>query len=79
METKVSFKNNQIEMAGILFYPDNFDETKKQPAIIISPPAGAVKEQSPALYGVIGDGNTSLDFKICIPIPIADSFNNLPL
>ena len=51
MERKVFFKNNQIEMAGILFLPEGFDENKKQPAIVISAPAGAVKEQSPALYG----------------------------
>lgn len=51
MERKVFFKNNQIQMAGVLFLPDNFDESKKYPAIVISSPAGAVKEQSPALYG----------------------------
>ncbi len=46
---KVFFKNNQIEMAGILFLPDNFDENKKHPSIVISAPAGAVKE--PSFYG----------------------------
>jgi len=38
-------------MAGILFFPDDFNENKKYPALVISSPAGAVKEQSPSLYG----------------------------
>lgn len=51
MERKVTFKNNQIQMAGILFFPEGFDEKKRYPALVISSPAGAVKEQSPSLYG----------------------------
>ncbi|VBB08601.1 alpha/beta hydrolase fold [Lucifera butyrica] len=51
MEKKVFFNNNQIKMAGILFLPDDFNEAKKYPALVISAPAGAVKEQSPSLYG----------------------------
>lgn len=51
MERKVTFKNNQLKMAGLMFLPEGFDEGKKYPAIVISNPAGAVKEQSPALYG----------------------------
>ncbi len=51
MERAIFFKNNQIQMAGILFLPDDFNENKKYPALVISSPAGAVKEQSPSLYG----------------------------
>ncbi len=50
MEKKVFFKNNQIEMAGILFLPDDFDENNKYPAIVCAHPAGAVKEQTSGLY-----------------------------
>lgn len=38
-------------MAGLIFFPDNFEIGIKYPAIVISAPAGAVKEQSPSLYG----------------------------
>lgn len=48
---KVNFKNNQIDMAGLVFLPDSFNENIKYPSIVISPPAGAVKEQSPSVYG----------------------------
>ncbi|MCY7008356.1 alpha/beta hydrolase [Fusobacterium simiae] len=51
MEKKIIFKNNQLKMSGILFLPANFNEKNKYPAIVISSPAGAVKEQSPSLYG----------------------------
>lgn len=51
MERKVNFKNSDYEMSGILFLPENFEESNKYPAIVISAPAGAVKEQSPSLYG----------------------------
>lgn len=51
MEKKIFFKNNQIQMAGILFFPEDFGEKKKYLALVISSPAGAVKEQSPSLYG----------------------------
>ena len=29
MERKVTFKNNQIDMSGILFLPENFKEENK--------------------------------------------------
>lgn len=48
---KVNFKNNQHQMAGLMFFPSDFEEGEKYPSIVISPPAGAVKEQSPSLYG----------------------------
>ncbi|WP_424353967.1 hypothetical protein [Methanobacterium sp. MBAC-LM] len=51
MEKKSSFKNNQIETAGILFLQDNFDKNKKYPSTTIYDAAEAVKGQSPSLYG----------------------------
>jgi len=47
---KVSFKNNQVSMAGELYLPKNYEALGKLPAIIISHPAGGVKEQAPAPY-----------------------------
>lgn len=47
---KVSFKNNDIVMAGNLFLPPNFDESKKYPTIISVHPGGGVKEQTAGLY-----------------------------
>lgn len=47
---EVSFKNRYgIEVAGHLYLPENY-EGKKNPAIVISGPFGAVKEQSSGLY-----------------------------
>ena len=47
---KVHFKNRiGIELAGDLYLPENHTDTKK-PAIIISGPFGAVKEQASGLY-----------------------------
>lgn len=51
MQKKVTFKNNDHTMAGILFFPDDFDETKQYPAFSIASPAGAVKEQIATNYG----------------------------
>lgn len=51
MEKKVFYKHNQDMNAGILFMPEGFKEDQKYPAIVISAPAGAVKEQSPSVYG----------------------------
>lgn len=47
---KVSFKNNNFVMAGILYLPENFDKAGKYPAIICSNAAGAVKEQAAHNY-----------------------------
>ncbi len=47
---KVSFKNNQFYLAGELYLPKDYEAMGKLPAIIISHPAGGVKEQAPALY-----------------------------
>lgn len=48
---KVTFKNQyDMNMAGNLFMPKDFDKKKKLPAIIVGHPMGAVKEQSANLY-----------------------------
>jgi len=46
----VTFKNGQIIMAGNLYLPDNFNEKKQYPTIIVTHPGGGVKEQTAGLY-----------------------------
>lgn len=46
----VNFKNGQIIMAGNLYLPDNFNEKKQYPTIIVTHPGGGVKEQTASLY-----------------------------
>lgn len=48
---KVTFKNNQLTVAGLLFLPENFDETKKYPAIVCIHPGSSCKEQTTSIYG----------------------------
>ncbi len=48
---KITFKKVNLNLAGLLFLPDNFDETKKYPAIVVTHPGGGVKEQCSSLYG----------------------------
>ena len=47
---KVYFKKFDLMIAGLLFLPDNFDEDKKYPAIVVTHPGGGVKEQCSSLY-----------------------------
>jgi fermentation-respiration switch protein FrsA (DUF1100 family) len=47
---KVSFKNDDIAMSGILHFPGGFEKTSKYSAIVCSNAAGAVKEQAAGLY-----------------------------
>lgn len=47
---KITFKNNDITMAGNLYLPKNFDENKKYATIISVHPGGGVKEQTAGLY-----------------------------
>ena len=48
---KVSFKSQyQMTIRGNLFVPKNFDRSKAHPALVVSHPMGAVKEQSANLY-----------------------------
>ena len=47
---KVSFKKFDLTIKGLLFLPDNFDENKKYPAVVVVHPGGGVKEQCSSLY-----------------------------
>lgn len=50
---KVSFPNQYaMKIAGNLYLPKGLDRTKRHPAIIVSHPMGAVKEQSANLYAL---------------------------
>jgi len=46
----VKFKNREVEMAGNLYMPPNFDESRKYGAIVVVHPGGGVKEQAAGLY-----------------------------
>lgn len=47
---KVSFMKMGLKIAGLVFKPENFDENKKYPAIVVTHPVGGVKEQVAGLY-----------------------------
>lgn len=50
---KISFPNRNgqdITMAAVLYFPEDFDETKTYPALVVSHPGGGVKEQTAGLY-----------------------------
>lgn len=47
---KVSFKKYDLNIAGLLFLPKDFNETKRYPAIVVTHPGGGVKEQCSSLY-----------------------------
>src|SRR5688500_5170916 len=42
----VTFKNQNIKMAGLIFSPADMDESKKYPAIVVVHPGGGIKEQA---------------------------------
>jgi fermentation-respiration switch protein FrsA (DUF1100 family) len=46
----VSFKNNDITMAGNLYLPPSFSEGRTYPAIVSVHPGGGVKEQTAGIY-----------------------------
>ncbi|WP_105971151.1 alpha/beta hydrolase [Streptomyces geranii] len=46
----VSFRNKEVELAGHLHLPDDFNESKKYPALVGIHPAGGVKEQTIGHY-----------------------------
>lgn len=48
--TPVRFMNANIEMAGNLYFPADFDASGRYPAIIMVHPGGGVKEQTAGLY-----------------------------
>ncbi len=51
--SKVTFKNLNglgISIAAVINVPENFDESKPYPAIVVSHPGGGVKEQTAGIY-----------------------------
>lgn len=46
----IHFKNGLLTLSGDLYLPEEFDEKKSYPAVVIAHPEGAVKEQMPATY-----------------------------
>lgn len=48
--TRVEFKNRDVIVVGNLYVPDNFDESKQYPALVVCHPAGGVKEQTAGTY-----------------------------
>lgn len=50
MKESVVFKNANLKMAGNLYLPEGFDQSKKYAAIIVVHPGGGVKEQTSAIY-----------------------------
>lgn len=47
---EVTFMNNKLKMAGVIFSPANLDEGKKYPSIVVVHPGGGNKEQTASLY-----------------------------
>src|SRR4030042_4682713 len=48
---KISYPNRlQINVVANLFFPPDFDSTKKYPAIVVGHPFGGVKEQTAGLH-----------------------------
>ena len=47
---KIKFKKYDLNIAGLLFLPINFDKNKKYAAIVVTHPGGGVKEQCSSLY-----------------------------
>ncbi len=47
---KVIFPNRQITVVGNIYFPGDFDSSKRYPAIVVGHPAGGVKEQVAGLY-----------------------------
>ncbi|VVQ23736.1 alpha/beta hydrolase [Pseudomonas fluorescens] len=46
----VTFKNGLIDMAGNVYLPASFDQTKKYVAVVVVHPGGGVKEQTAGVY-----------------------------
>lgn len=48
--TRVSFMKTGLRIAGLVFFPPNFDANATYPAIVFTHPGGGVKEQVASLY-----------------------------
>ena len=60
----VEFKNNDITMAGNVYFPKGFNEGQKYAAIVVVHPGGGVKEQAAGLYAqkLAAEGFVTLAF-----------------
>ena len=60
----VTFKNNGIDMAGNVYFPAGFDNSRRYAAIVSVHPGGGVKEQTAGLYAqkLAGQGFVTLAF-----------------
>ncbi|CAM1340979.1 alpha/beta hydrolase [Tenacibaculum amylolyticum] len=47
---KINFESNGVKLVGDVFYPENYEEGKKYPALIVTGAWTTVKEQMPKLY-----------------------------
>lgn len=47
---KIFFKNKTLKMAGEIYFPADFDNTKKYPSVVVTHPGNGVKEQVAGLY-----------------------------
>ncbi len=47
----VSFKSQGVKLAGLLFTPEDFDQSKTYPAVVFSGPLNQIKEQMGSSYG----------------------------
>jgi len=50
MKKQVTFKNNDLKIAGDLYLPNGMDNSQKYPAIMCVHTGGGVKEQTSRLY-----------------------------
>lgn len=53
MNRKISFINTNnptVTLAAVIFFPPEFDEQRRYPAIVVSHPGGGVKEQTAGTY-----------------------------
>ncbi|CCV13950.1 alpha/beta hydrolase [Mesorhizobium sp. STM 4661] len=47
---RVSFKNRDIDVAGNIYFPNGFDETRTYAALVLTTPGSSMKEQIGAIY-----------------------------
>lgn len=60
----VTFKNREYQIAGNLYFPENFDKKNKYAAVVCVHPASGVKEQTAGLYAnkIADEGFITLSF-----------------
>lgn len=50
-KNEVKFRSQGVQLAGLIFTPEDFDESKSYPAVVFSGPFNQVKEQMGTKYG----------------------------